>query len=141
MFEQKTELKENTLYEPSVESPYHTLIQYLDENQIKVNEHQTNDVNEALNLFLQKKENNQAKSVFLVGRENKQINLRKKRDTLTSNQNITIFGVNCAAFLSSLSITDNSVSGQSISFNLTVDTSGAGPTIACNDISDNGTVT
>ena len=139
MFKKTSELKDNTLYEPSVESPYHTLIQYLEENQIKVNEHQANDVNEALTLFLQKKEKNQANSVFLVGRESKQINLRKKRDTPASNQSITIFGANCAAYLSSLSITDNSVSGQSVSFSLPVDT-GAGTTIVCDDMSESGIV-
>lgn len=116
------------------------MIQYLDENQIKVNEHQASDVNEALTQFLQKKEKNQANSVFLVGRENKQINLRKKRDTLASNQSITIFGANCAAYLSSLSITDNSVSGQSVSFSLPVNTSDMDTKIVCDDMSESGTV-
>lgn len=117
------------------------MIQYLDENQIKVNEHQVNDVSEALTLFIQKKENNQANSVFLVGHENEHINLRRRRDASVNDQNVTIFGTNCAAFFTSFNITNNTVSGQSNSFNLPVDTSGAGPTIVCNDMSANGTVT
>jgi hypothetical protein len=139
LFKKTSELKDNVAYEPSVESAYQTLIQYLDENQIKVNKHQVNDVNEALTLFIQKKETNQAKSVFLVGHEVE--HMRRKRDVSDNSQNITIFGANCAAYLTSFNITDNTVTGSAHSFGLNVDTSGAGPTITCNDMSSTGVVT
>ncbi len=141
MFKQTSELKDNVVYEPSVESAYHTLIQYLDENQIKVNKHQVNDVNEALTLFIQKKETNQAKSVFLVGHEVEHLNMRRKRDVSDDSQNSTIFGANCAAYWTSFNITDNTVTGSAHSFGLNVDTSGAGPTITCDDMSSTGVVT
>ena len=131
------ELKGDVAYEPAVESPYETLIQYLDKNQVKVNYFQINDVNEALVVFLQKKENNGANSVFLVGKVSEQINKRSKRDIIVNDQNTTIYGTGCAAFFTSINVSDNTVSGQSVQFSLPVDSS----TTASTCTESNGTVT
>jgi V-type H+-transporting ATPase S1 subunit len=147
LFKKTSELKSEHVYEPSVESSYETLIDYLKKSNIEINYYQVSDAREALDLFLQKAQH-PTKSVFVVGKNDDKTASRKKRQTNTTTKeqnereisvepgnNTVLTGANCAVYFTTIVLEDSTTAGKTTSQELNINPNTT--TISCDDV--NGT--